>query len=278
MNVNYTEFRKAKIRFSDKGKGRAIVLVHGFLGSLEVWNEFSEKLSKRFRVIAIDLPGHGKSPCIGYIHSMELLAECIKSVVDHLKLKHCILIGHSMGGYAALSFAELFPDNVSGLCLFHSTALPDTPVKKEGRKRAIEAVKNNHTQFTYEFIPQLFATENTTRLKNEIEFLQAIASEMNKQGIINALEGMKDRADKSKILKKAPFPVLFIAGKKDSRILLEEIIPQIKLPKLASALVLENAGHMGFYEEKELTLLAITKFAEKAFFKKATDSQIKKTL
>src|SRR3954468_20458770 len=124
--LKYIVFGNAKIQFSDKGRGRAIVLIHGFLGSLEVWNEFSEKLSRHFRVIAIDLPGHGESASVGHVHTMELLAECIKAVMNSLDLKRYILAGHSMGGYAALAFADLFPGNVSGLCLFHSTALPDS--------------------------------------------------------------------------------------------------------------------------------------------------------
>src|ERR1035437_2147572 len=122
--INYSDFRNIKVRYSDKGKGRVIVLLHGFLESLEIWEELSAKLSKRFRVIAIDLPGHGQTPVIGYIHSMELMAECVKAVMDSLDLRKYVVVGHSMGGYAALAFAELFPQRVAGLCIFHSTALP----------------------------------------------------------------------------------------------------------------------------------------------------------
>jgi len=263
--IKYTEFKQTRVRYSDKGKGRAIVLIHGFLGSLEIWEEFSERLSKKFRVIAIDLPGHGETPCIGYVHKMELIAQCVKAVMNHLQLRRYLLVGHSMGGYAALAFADLFPENVSGLCLFHSTALPDSAEKKTGRDRAIEAVKKNHRQFTYEFINKLFAPENIGRLENEIKYLQSLASKMTKQGIVNALEGMKERPNREHILKKSDYPILFIAGKKDSRIAWEEIIPQIKLCKYGSTLMLEEAGHMGFYEEKERTLNAILRFAKKIF-------------
>src|SRR3972149_4760338 len=119
--IKQAEFRNVKVRYSDKGKGRVIVLLHGFLESLEIWDEFSNKLSKRFRVLAIDLPGHGKTPAIGYVHSMELMAECAKAVLDSLELRKYVVAGHSMGGYVALAFAEMFPQNLSGLCIFHST-------------------------------------------------------------------------------------------------------------------------------------------------------------
>ena len=118
----YAEFKKVKVKYSDVGKGRVIVLVHGFLCSHEVWTELAKSLSKRFRVIAIDLPGHGETPCIGYYHSMELLAQCIKAVLDKAKVRRYILAGHSIGGYAVLAFAELFPENVSGLCLLNSSS------------------------------------------------------------------------------------------------------------------------------------------------------------
>ena len=103
-------YKKATVTFSDTGKGRVVVLLHGFLGSHQIWEQTISFLSKSFRVIAIDLPGHGSSDCIGYIHTMELQAKCIKAVMDCLRLKKYVLVGHSMGGYAALAFAELFPD------------------------------------------------------------------------------------------------------------------------------------------------------------------------
>ncbi|MDQ3046813.1 MAG: alpha/beta fold hydrolase, partial [Bacteroidota bacterium] len=128
---HWAEFKKTKVRYSDTGKGRVIVLIHGFLCSHEVWSEFVKHLSKRFRVITVDLPGHGDTASIGYYHSMELLAQSVKAVLDKAGVRRYVLAGHSMGGYAALAFAELFPENVSGLCLFNSTSYADTEDKKK---------------------------------------------------------------------------------------------------------------------------------------------------
>ena len=265
QSLKYTEFRRTKIRFSDKGKGRAVILIHGFLESLDIWEEFSERLSKKFRVITIDLPGHGETSCIGYVHTMELMAQCVKAVMNHLQLRRYLLVGHSMGGYVSLAFAELFTDNVSGLCLFHSTALPDSPEKKIDRSRAIEAVKKNHKQFINELIAKLFAPDNINRLENEISKVKLIASGTSKQGIVNALEGMKERQGRETVLKNSFYPVLFIVGKKDAVIPWKSMVPQIQSCKYPSNLMLEEAGHMGFYEEKERTLSALSRFAKKAF-------------
>src|ERR1035437_9933689 len=208
--INHADFRKVKVRYSDKGKGRVIVLLHGFLESLEIWEELSNKLSKRFRVIAIDLPGHGRTPGIGYVHSMELMAECVKAVMDSLGLSRYVVVGHSMGGYAALAFAEMFPQNVSGLCIFHSTALPDSEAKKKDRDRVAEIVKKDRQQFISELIPKLFAGENISLLKKEVSRAKQIAMETPKEGIVAALKGMKERPSRELTLKNAAYPVLFI--------------------------------------------------------------------
>jgi pimeloyl-ACP methyl ester carboxylesterase len=103
-SVNY---KNEKVTFSDSGKGKAVVLLHGFLGSHKIWEQTINNLSTSYRVIAIDLPGHGNTECLGYAHSMDLMAKCVKSVLDSLRLKKYIIIGHSMGGYVGLAFADL---------------------------------------------------------------------------------------------------------------------------------------------------------------------------
>ena len=263
--IKQADFRKVKTRYSDKGKGRVIVLLHGFLGSLEVWEEFSTKLSKRFRVISIDLPGHGETPCIGYIHTMELMAQCVKAVMDSLELRKYIVVGHSMGGYVALAFAELFSQNVSGLCLFHSTAMPDSEEKKKNRSREIEIVKTDHKQFVSELIPKLFAQSAISLLKAQVDKAQQIAINTPKEGIVAALRGMKERPSREMVLKNTKYPVLFIIGKQDVILAWENLLLLTSLPKRSFNIVLEHAGHMGFYEAPDETFKALRKFAGMCF-------------
>ena len=267
--IKFAEFRKTKVRYSDKGKGRTVVLLHGFLESLDIWEEFSNKLSKSFRVIAIDLPGHGQTPNIGYIHTMELMAECVKSVLDSLGIRKYIVAGHSMGGYAALAFAELFPEHTAGLCLFHSTALPDTDEKKKDRDRVSEIVMKDHTQFVSDLIPKLFAKENLAILKEEVSKAKQIALNTQKEGIASALQGMKERPSREMVLKNAKHPVLFIIGKQDVILAWENLLLLAGLPKKSFQLVLEHAGHMGFYEAPEETFKALRKFSGMCFSAKS---------
>lgn len=261
----FAEFKKTKIHYTDTGKGRVLVLLHGFLGSHEVWSEFVKKLSKKFRVIAIDLPGHGETPSIGYYHSMELLAQSVKAVLDKAGVRRYIITGHSMGGYVALTFAELFPENVSGICLFNSTSYADSEEKKKEREKVIRLVKKSHKHYVGEVVVSLFAPENLPKISKEVEKVSGIAQKITQQSIINSLEGMKERKSRDLILKFAEFPILFIVGKKDGVINYETMYAQMALCKYPSVLMLEDSGHMSFYEAAKETLKELELFAIRTY-------------
>lgn len=263
--IKHAPFKQVDICFTDEGKGRAIVLLHGFLEDKSVWQEFSAKLSRQYRVICVDLPGFGETPGIGYVHSMELMAQSVKAVMDHLNLRRYALIGHSMGGYVSLAFAELYPKNTSGLCLFHSTAIADSDEKKTERTRVIEIVKRDPVLFVKNFFAKLFAPINIKPLEVKIETLRKRAEKIQKQNIVNALEGMKNRADRRRVLKGLNCPVLFIVGKQDSVIPYESLTDQAKLCKNPSTLLLETVGHMGFFEAEKECLKSIKRFLRKCF-------------
>ncbi|HTB33134.1 MAG TPA: alpha/beta hydrolase [Bacteroidia bacterium] len=259
--IKYTTFRKARIRYSDEGKGRTIVLLHGFPENLGIWKEFSATLSKSFRVIAIDLPGLGESDSIGYVHTMDLMAECVHEVLKQLNLRRYIIVGHSMGGYVGLAFAELFPENLRGLCLFHSTAFADSDEKKIERDKASEAAKKHTAQFIKVFGMNLFANKIDPNIKK----LQQITAGTSARGGVAALQGMKLRPSREIVLKFAPYTVLFILGKKDSLINWEKMMPQTEIPPYKKVVLLDEVAHMGFYEAPKETLRAVRGFAYKCF-------------
>ena len=260
-----TKFKKGTITFSDTGKGRVVVLLHGFLGSHKIWHNTIESLSKSFRVIAIDLPGHGGTDCFGYVHTSELIAKSVKAVMDSLRLKKYVIIGHSMGGYAALAFADMFPDNLRGLCLYHSTAYADSDEKKIDRTRSIKVVKSNHKIYTTEVIKNLFATKNFKYLKEEIAFAQKIAGTVSKQSIIAALEGMKDRPNRDIILGMAHYPIMMVIGELDNVLPYQQLLEQSELIKNKYILYLEHDGHMGFLESSRVSNAALKKFLRVCF-------------
>jgi pimeloyl-ACP methyl ester carboxylesterase len=260
-----SQFKKAKISYTDKGKGRTVVLLHGYLGSKEIWNNTIENLSKSYRIIAIDLPGHGESECLGYVHSMELLAQCVKQVLDSLRLKKYVLIGHSMGGYAALAFAELFPDSLKGLALINSTAMADSPEKKMDRKRAIKLVKSDKRVYTKNTIKNLFANRNLKYLKDEITFATKIALNTGKQGAVAALEGMKDRPNRDIILGLVDYPVLMVISELDNILPYSSLLEQADTLRNKHICFLEYDGHMSFLENPRIVHKAIRKFLRKCY-------------
>ncbi|NVO03862.1 MAG: alpha/beta hydrolase [Bacteroidetes bacterium] len=262
---DFIEFKNAKINFGVLGKGDTIVLLHGFTESMNIWNHFSEQLSKTHQVVCIDLPGHGNSDCVNEIHTMELMAECVKAVLNHLNIEKSVMIGHSMGGYVTLSFAEKFPEHLSGMGLFHSSALPDNAEGKANRLKVVEFIKTNHIGFIMQFIPDLFAPEHRERLKSEIKELVEEGSRMTKESIIASQLGMRDRKDQCEILRKLKVPILFIAGKQDTRVPFDKVIEQIALPKDCVAVLLEDVAHMGYMEAREKTLYAVKTFVDGCF-------------
>jgi pimeloyl-ACP methyl ester carboxylesterase len=259
MEIN---FKGKKIFYTDAGSGNTLVLIHGFTESLGIWDYFFAVLSKSCRVICIDLPGHGKSQCISDIHTMDLMAEAVKAVLDQAAVQKCVIIGHSMGGYVTLGIAEKYPELLDGFGLFHSSALPDTEEGKINRTRAIEIIRQGHLEFLSSFIPDLFTEENRIKYSCEVEKLVSTAKNMTKEAVIAAQEGMKIRPDRRHVLENTNLPVLFIVGQKDSRIPFAKVMEQIALPPVAQVLVLKNTAHMGYIEATEETLHAV-----KSFFK-----------
>lgn len=239
-------FKNTKISFSDIGKGTAIVLLHGFLENQRMWDGFVASFSKKYRIITIDLLGHGQTECLGYVHSMEDNADMVHAVLSELRIRKAIFVGHSMGGYVALALAELYPETIKGLTLLNSTTRADSEERKKNRDRAIVAVKQNYSNFIRLSITNLFSENNRERLITEIENVKIAALKTPLQGIVASLEGMKIRKDREVLLHFAPFPVLLILGQKDPVLNYEETREQIE--NTPTRLVSFPDGHMSHIE------------------------------
>ncbi|MBR9756983.1 MAG: alpha/beta hydrolase [Algicola sp.] len=254
-------YKNINIAYTDSGKGPAIVLLHGFLENLHMWKALTPELIKTHRVIAIDLLGHGKTECLGYIHSMEDMADAVRAVLVHLKLRKYTFIGHSMGGYVALAYAEFFPDNLKGLVLLNSTSKADSNERKQNRTRAIKAVKQNYRTFISMSIANLFAEENRVPLAKAIEQVKKEALKTPIQGIIAALEGMKARPDREALLHFTPYKKMIVAGRKDPILNINDVRAQtvgtsVELVELAD-------GHMSHIENTKDLSYIVKRFIEK---------------
>jgi pimeloyl-ACP methyl ester carboxylesterase len=224
------------------------VLLHGFLENKTMWDAFVPEFSKKNRVVTIDLLGHGQTECLGYVHSMEDQADMVHAVLHELKIRKAILVGHSMGGYIALAFAELYPDAMKGLVLLNSTSRADSAERKKNRDRAIVAVKQNYAAFVRMSIGNLFSEDNRERLADAIEKVKIEALKTPLQGVVASLEGMKIRKDREVILHFAKYPIQLVLGEKDGVLIYEDNLEQIEgtTVKLTSF----PDGHMSHIENK----------------------------
>ncbi|CAA9196325.1 alpha/beta fold hydrolase [Flavobacterium collinsii] len=242
-------YKNTKISYSDSGTGNTIVLLHGFLENKKMWKDYVDFFSEKHRIITIDLLGHGESDSLGYVHAMEDNANAVHEVLNHLKIEKATIVGHSMGGYVGLAFAELFPKSIRKLVLLNSTSREDSAEKKINRTRAIKAVKQNYITFVSLAIGNLFSENNRILLQDEIEKVKIQALKTPLQGIVASLEGMKIRKDREALLHQNLFPVLLILGKKDPVLNYEESITQIN--DTTAELVSFEDGHMSHIENKE---------------------------
>lgn len=251
------------LNYSLQGNGSAIVLLHGFCESKSIWEQIIPIWSKTFTVISIDLPGFGGSEICQGQPSMEQYASDVKKILLHLHISSCTIIGHSLGGYVALAFAELFSQYLKGLVMFHSSAFADSEEKKANRNKTIEFVKTHGTAaFVTTLIPSLFKESNRKLFAIYINELIAEASEINPQAIIDAAIAMRDRADRSEVLNGLHIPVLYVVGKADEAIPMKSSLEQCHLAKDAHAYFLSNSGHMGMIEEVKNCGKTILQFLE----------------
>jgi pimeloyl-ACP methyl ester carboxylesterase len=191
---------------------------------------------------------------------MEQMAEAVEAVLKHLKVENATFIGHSMGGYVALAYAEKYPEKVMGLCLMNSTAMDDSPEKKLNRDRAIEALKQNYKTFIRISLANLFRPKNRVIFSNQIKKLTEEALQFPNQGVIAALEGMKIRKNRLDLFNNAAYKKMMIIGRKDPALQYSSLINQTKGSDVE--IVEFPDGHMSHIENKEVFSYNIMHFIE----------------
>ena len=253
-------FKNIKISYTDSGKGPVVVLLHGFLENKRMWKEIVPEVSNTNRVLAIDLLGHGQTDCLGYVHSMELMAEVVLAVLKLLRIRKITIIGHSMGGYVSLALADKRPEMIRGLCLLNSTSLSDDIERKKLRERANKMVQSNFTNMVRMSFVNLFGEENKAVFAFEIENALNDALKTSLQGYMACQEGMRIRPNRMAVLKNYSFKKLYILGKKDPVLSVEEALEEAK--EIQAESVILSGGHMSHIENTNELLIALQKFVK----------------
>lgn len=262
-------YNGCNIYYRTIGQGKPVILLHGFGEDGTVWERQITALQNNYRLIIPDIPGSGKSEFVPNA-TIETYAEIIKELVNielfqvsanESGLEAFSLIGHSMGGYIALAFAEKYPQYLNSLGLFHSSAFADAEEKKATRKKAIEFIlEKGALPFLKTSIPGLFNEAFATENESVISSLINKANNFTTAALVQYYEAMIARPDRINVLKNFTKPVLFIIGEHDKAVPLQSSLEQCYLPLISHVHILENAAHMGMYEQTVKANLALTNF------------------
>jgi pimeloyl-ACP methyl ester carboxylesterase len=243
------EQNDATLFYRDLGSGTPVVLLHGFAEDGGVWNMVTKGLSAKIRLLIPDLPGSGQSQ-LPATTTIESMAAALKGILDREGIERCILIGHSMGGYITLAFAEAYPERLLAFGFFHSTAYADTEEKKAGRAKSIAFIsEHGAAPFIKESIPNLFAPETREVRPGLVEDMISRYRGFSTDALAAYLEAMMRRPDRVSVLAQSAVPVLFIVGEKDQVVLPAQALSQVAVPAISYLRILPKAGHMGMLEE-----------------------------
>lgn len=253
------------VHIFDSEKGKQILLfLHGYLETLYIWNEFFEILPSKYRVVAIDIPGHGLTGSHPENNSMEFCADTVISLLNRLKIEKCTFIGHSMGGYISQACLAKYPSYVERIAFFNSNPYADKPEKREERLKEIKFIQEGRLETLASIaIPNMYAKENLRRMDNKIEETIEITETHDPAGISASVRGLMERPDNVKLLNETKIPLLFVFGDKDIHSSEEKVKQLLSDIPNAEGLVIPNTGHNSFIEEPQIVLEAFLNFLSK---------------
>jgi pimeloyl-ACP methyl ester carboxylesterase len=247
-----------KTGYYDEGKGPVVVLLHGFGEDATVWNEQVKVLKQQYRVITPQFPGTAQSELTPGL-SMETMAQAVQELLTSPAVgvfpeQKIVLIGHSMGGYVTLAFAEKYPELLSAWGLFHSTAVADSAEKKQVREKGIAFIqKNGAAAFIESTVGNLFSTKTKKERPQLIKDFLHSMNNFSDASLVSYYRAMINRPDRTTVLKNAAVPVLLVLGKDDNAIPYDEALKLAYMANKTYFYTLQQSGHMGMLEEQEKT-------------------------
>ncbi len=246
------------------GQGPAIVLIHGFPESGELWSNIWPDLSKKYTVIIPDLPRSGGSTFTGEGVSIEDMAESINDILIDCGINIAIIAGHSMGGYTALAFAEMYADKVKGLSLIHSFAGADSEEKKEARRKSIALMQKPKGKETFirQMIPNLFAETFIHQHPEVVETQIESGLQLEVKAMVSFYNAMINRPERVKVLIDATFPVQFVIGKEDTAVPIDVSAQQSTLSNRTFVEIYSDCGHMSMLEQPEKLTRDLEEFTD----------------
>ncbi len=258
------ELREYSLNICVEGEGLPVLLLHSYWGNLRLFDPLVAVLSQKMKVIRIDLPGHGKSGPPPLNFTFDKFALVLNELLLRLEVREKIsIVGHSMGGYAALAFATNYPGNTGILVLMHA------PVKEADAKSIKLREQESHLLqkgkkdlFLKVTIPSNFAPENLDSMRHMVDRLHQSSSHVTLAGSLGTIHAINNRKNSLQVLQNATFPILIMIGKHDKVYRAKEQLNDASLIPSAEVLLLNHSGHLGFIEEEDLVIEKLQLFFE----------------
>ena len=243
----------AEVNYKIVGKGQPVVLIHGFAEDSSIWNDQSTFLQQYCKLLIPDLPGSGRSEMLPKEGAaIEDYAAFVNAVLIQENIEKCIVLGHSMGGYITLAFADLYPEKLLGFGLVHSTAFADNEEKKATRQKGIKLIEEYGVfPFLKSTTPNLFTENYKKQDPEKVWELIERGKDFSQRALVNYYSAMMKRPDRTFVLRGSNVPVLFVIGSEDKAAPLEDLLQQVHLPQTAFVHIIDNAAHMSMWEDPD---------------------------
>ena len=256
LTPNLYNYGIDELAYYDQGKGeQTILLIHGFGEDHAIWKNQIEFLSTHYRVIAPNLPGVHCKPLVlhhSQVPNIRMYVEVLHELMHHLHIEQYYIVGHSMGGYIGLSFADYYVNHVQGLLLFHSTTYEDNEAKKTNRMKVAEFIQEwGVSKYLETATPNLFGDAFKKTNPGIIQNIIESGSGISQEAMIQFVFAMRNRKAMTHLLHQKTMPVWMIAGEADLAVTIHDSLEQIKLLPSSNSLVLKEVGHMGMLEATE---------------------------
>lgn len=247
-----------KLSISIKGEGKPVVLIHGFPLSSKIWDQ-QKSLSERYQLILPDLPGSGKSNYSPF--DLDSLADILHHELHESGINNAVLMGHSMGGYLALAYAEKYAHELTGFGLICSHPFADSPETKAARMKMIDRVRNEGADFVAEAqIPKIFSDFSIKNRKTAVAVAYDVMRNIDERAVINGQEAMAARPERVSVLTGLTCPIFIANGADDPTIPEKRRIELLNLVPNAVSVLYNDVGHMPMMEAGDAFTLELEKF------------------
>ena len=259
MNVRLNGISLA---YSDRGSGLPFIFLHAFPLNRTMWRPQEDALSSQFRIITVDLRGHGDSDAPLWHYTLDQAAEDVRALMDHLSIRQAVFVGLSMGGYILFALYRKYPDRVKGMVFADTRAQADTPEGREARFQLAQiAYRNGAAAVADIMIPKLLSPATVTTRPDLVRTVRAMIEGTQVSGIAGDLMAMAERPDSTPFLEGITCPAHIIVGELDQATppseakLMADRIPGSRLT------LIPNAAHLANLEQPEAFNRIVQDFA-----------------